>query len=564
MKERILRYLKNIFFVIIIALLGAACGDDKEESINVGNEGGNGIVTGTVAKVDVKKAGSLSSLIGDDVKFNITDLTVTGDINGDDIALIREMAGADVNGDETKGHLSKLNLKDANIVAGGNPYYINTGIFYSKRDVVGSYMFSNCDKLTSIMLPNSVIEIGSYIFNKIVDVDTDIHFTEKAEKENTTLTSITIGNKTAIIGNNAFYACMGLTEINMPNSVNEIGNYVFWGCNNLVRIDLASVSKMEISAFWGCDKLAEFVVSEDNSNYSSLGGVLFNKDKSILIIYPKAKTNQSYIIPNSVITVEDNAFDNAYLTSITIGDKVSQMKFSNVGKRLKEYIVTNNNANYLSLDGVLFNKNKTELIAYPIDKVSSTYIVPSSVTKISNTVTFSLNLSTLNLNNVTEIQESTILGTYVKEFIVSATNPRYSTKDNVLFNKEQTSLIAYPMAAVKEYKPNGQGSSYIIPNGVTNISAYAFYPVANFLFPPYPDLEFYSLETLTIPIDVKRIGLWALYGAKNIHCKSETPPYLDYAQHYPLTNTQNIYVPMNAVNAYKQAVGWKEANIIGE
>lgn len=102
MKERILCSLRNISFVIIIALLGAACGDDKEESINVGNEGGNGIVTGTVAKVDVKKAGSLSSLIGDDVKFNITDLTVTGDINGDDIALIREMAGADVNGDEQR------------------------------------------------------------------------------------------------------------------------------------------------------------------------------------------------------------------------------------------------------------------------------------------------------------------------------------------------------------------------------------------------------------------------------------------------------------------------------
>ena len=326
----------------------------------------------------------MSSLIGDDVKFNITDLTVTGDINGDDIALIREMAGADVNGDETKGHLSKLNLKDANIVAGGNPYYINTGIFYSKRDVVGSYMFSNCDKLTSVILPNSVIELGSYIFNEIVNAES-----HSIAEENATLTSIAIGNKTAIIGNNAFYACTGLTEINMPNSVNEISDYVFWGCNNLVRIDLASVSKMEISAFWGCDKLVEFVVSEDNSNYSSLGGVLFNKDKSILIIYPKARPNQSYIIPNSVITVEDNAFNNAYLTSITIGDKVSQMKFSNVGTHLKEYIVTNNNANYLSLDGVLFNKNKTELIAYPIDKISSNYIVPSSVTKISDSVKFS-------------------------------------------------------------------------------------------------------------------------------------------------------------------------------
>lgn len=554
-----------VSFIITLCAVITSCGDD-DDTTNVGNEGGNGSITGTVAKVDVKKAGSLSTLISDDVKFNITDLTISGDINGDDIALIREMAGADVNGDETKGHLSKLNLKDANIVAGGNPYYINTGIFYSKRDVVGSYMFSNCDKLTSIILPNSAIEIGSYIFNKIVDidVDTDTNFTESAEKENVTLTSIAIGNKTAIIGNFAFYACTGLTEINMPNSINEIGNYVFWGCNNLVRIDLASVSKMEISAFWGCDKLVEFVVSEDNSNYSSLNGVLFNKDKSILIIYPKARPNQSYIIPNSVITVEGSAFDNAYLTSITIGDRVAQMDFMNVGSYLKEYIVTNNNANYLSLDGVLFNKSKTELIAYPIGKVSSSYIVPNSVTKIRDSVRFSLNLTTLNLNNVTEIKESTIFGTFVKEFIVSATNPRYSTKDNVLFNKEQTSLIAYPMAAIKEYKPNGQGSSYIIPNGVTYISAYAFYPIANFFFPPYPDLEFYPLETLTIPVDVKRIGLGALYGVKNIHCKSETPPCLDYAQHYPLTDTQNIYVPMNAVNAYKQARGWNGANIIGE
>lgn len=554
-----------VSFIITLCAVITSCGDD-DDTTNVGNEGGNGSITGTVAKVDVKKAGSLSTLISDDVKFNITDLTVTGDINGDDIALIREMAGADVNGDETKGHLSKLNLKDANIVAGGNPYYINTGIFYSKRDVVGSYMFSNCDKLTSIILPNSAIEIGSYIFNKIVDidVDTDTNFTESAEKENVTLTSIVIGNRTAIIGNYAFYACTGLTEINMPNSINEIGDCVFWGCNNLVRIDLASVSKMEISAFWGCDKLVEFVVSEDNSNYSSLNGVLFNKDKSILIIYPKARPNQSYIIPNSVITVEGSAFDNAYLTSITIGDRVAQMDFMNVGRNLKEYIVTNNNVNFLSLDGVLFNKSKTELIAYPIGKVSSNYIVPNSVTKIRDSVRFSLNLTTLNLNNVTEIKESTIFGTFVKEFIVSATNPRYSTKDNVLFNKEQTSLIAYPMAAIKEYKPNGQGSSYIIPNGVTYISAYAFYPIANFLFPPYTDLEFYPLETLTIPVDVKRIGLGALYGVKNIHCKSETPPCLDYAQHYPLTDTQNIYVPMNAVNAYKQARGWNGANIIGE
>ena len=230
MKERILCSLKNISFVIIIALLGTACGDDKEESINVGNEGGNGTVIGTVAKVDVKKAGSLSSLIGDDVKFNITDLTVTGDINGDDIALIREMAGADVNGDETKGHLSKLNLKDANIVAGGNPYYIHstTQPCYSKKDIVGAYMFRNCNKLETIVLPNNITELGGGVFG----------YNNGDKHDNTTLKTVIIGDKVSSIGSGAFSGCVSLANINLPNSVSYIDSGAFNGCINLTSIDL--------------------------------------------------------------------------------------------------------------------------------------------------------------------------------------------------------------------------------------------------------------------------------------------------------------------------------------
>lgn len=402
MKERMLCYLKNISFVIIIALLGVACGDDKEESVNVGNEGGNGTVIGTVAKVDVKKAGSLSSLIGDDVKFNIMDLTVTGDINGDDIALIREMAGADVNGDETKGHLSKLNLKDANIVAGGNPYYIysTTQPCYSKKDIVGAYMFRNCNKLETIVLPNNITEIG--------------------------------------------------------------------------------------------------------------GGV-----------------------------------------------------FGYIGNKLIEYIVTENNTNYSSLDGVLFDKDKTDLIAYPTAKVSSSYIVPSSVIKIKKSVSFNSNLTTINLNNVTGIEAYPFSGGYIREFIVPVANPSYSVENGVLFNKKQTVLIAYPMGLMKDYEPNGQGSNYIIPNGVETICAYAFYPILEMVtVDDAIRLKVYPLETLTIPASVQDIGSLAILGVLNLHCKSETPPRLTYPD-APLTG-RNIYVPMSAVNAYKQAVGWREANIIGE
>lgn len=578
MKERILCPLKNIFFVIIIALLGTACGDDKEESINVGNEGGNGTVLGTVAKVDVKKAGSLSSLIGDDVKFNITDLTVTGNINGDDIALIREMAGEDVNGDETKGHLSKLNLKDANIVAGGNPYYIvsTMEVCYSKRDVVGAYMFRNC-KLTDVILPVNATEIGNNVFQH-----------NRADKyENTVLTTVVMGDKITIIGSSAFSGCVNLTNIVIPNNVNHIGSSAFSGCVNLTNIvipdkvnyiddsafsDCVSLTKVIIpamvvsiadNAFRGC-RIEEFIVSENNFFYSSLDGVLFDKDKSTLLMYPIAKPNSSYIIPNSVTTIKSLAFKDCKLTSITIGDKITDITDAGFNNYLVEYNVSEGNDRYSSMEGVLYNKKKTELIAYPKGKTNSNYTVPSSVTIIKKSVYFNSNLTTINLNNVTGIEAYPFSGGYIREFIVPVANPSYSVENGVLFNKKQTVLIAYPMGLMKDYEPNGQGSNYVIPNGVETIRAYAFYPILEMVTVDGTiRLKGYPLENLTIPASVQDIGLFAIYGALNIHCKGETPPRLLSYYSGELVG-RNIYVPMNAVNAYKQAVGWREANIIGE
>lgn len=548
-----------VSIIITLCAVITSCGDD-DDTTNVGNEGGNGSITGTVAKVDVKKAGSLSTLISDDVKFNITDLTVTGDINGDDIALIREMAGADVNGDETKGHLSILNLKDANIVAGGNPYYVKstTEACYSKKNIIGSYMFTNC-KLTNVILPSNATEIGSNIFYK-----TGI---EGYSVDNTTLVSIIIGDKVTVIDDSAFSRCIGLTEIIIPNGVTKIGESAFSECVNLAKISISdNVTSIGEGAFSGCN-INEFIVSEKNNSYSSLDGVLFNKDKTQLLIYPIAKSSSSYVIPNSVKTIKKNVFSNCKLTSITIGDNITDITDSGFNNYLAEYIVSEKNEYYSSLDGLLLNKDKTKLIAYPKSKTNSSYTIPNSITKIENNVfNGCLNLTTLNINNVTWIGTAAFTSSYIRNFIVPDSNTGFSAINGVLFNKAHTALVAYPMALMKDYAPNGKGSNYVIPNGVESVYSYAFIPISEMVTVDGDiRLKVYPLETLTIPASVQSIGHNALYGVLNIHCKGEIPPSFDYSSYYPIPLTgRNVYVPIDAVDTYKQARGWREANIIGE
>ena len=122
--------------------------------------------------------------------YKITNLKIIGKINGTDLRMIREMAGNNYNGDSTKGNLSVLDLSEARIVEGGNDYFYRNGICYTSNDVIGSYAFYGCSRLTSINLPTSITQIGDL----------------------------------------AFIDCSGLKSINLPTSITQIGEQAFFFC----------------------------------------------------------------------------------------------------------------------------------------------------------------------------------------------------------------------------------------------------------------------------------------------------------------------------------------------
>ena len=154
----------------------------------------------------------------------------------------------------------------------------------SSATSIGDGAFSSASGLLSVTIPSSVLSIGVGAFYNA-----------------SSLSAITIPSSVQTIGASAFRNT-AFTAFTIPSGVNSIGNFAF--------LDMSS--------------LTSFTVDPDNANFSSVGGVLFNKLQTQLIKYPRAKTGTSYVVPSSVTSISTYSFyDVAYLTSITIPSGVT-------------------------------------------------------------------------------------------------------------------------------------------------------------------------------------------------------------------------------------------------
>ena len=275
------------------------------------------------------------------------------------------------------------------------------------------------------------------------------------------------------IGYKSFTGCTALKGVFIPASMVEMDIWdifcdwwAFEGCNSLARIDvhpdnpvfasedgvLLNKEKTEIikcpngrqggylipdsvidigrHPFSYIDGLTSLSVSQNHPKYSSIDGVLFNKDQTALERCPQGRQGD-YVIPESVVAMHTPFEGCTALTSIFIPASVVEIGFVNEitlafnpeeARRKEEYVfcscggltaitVDQNNPLYASIDGVLFNKDKTELIVYPKGRQGG-YVIPKSVVKIrGRAFRWCTGLTSVTIpESVTEIGEEAFYG----------------------------------------------------------------------------------------------------------------------------------------------------------
>jgi hypothetical protein len=451
---------------------------------------------------------------------------------------------------------------------------------------IGDSAFPHCKDLASVTIGNGVTSIGNFAF---------------AGCES--LASVTIPNGVTSIGEAAFYKCDSLESVTIPDSVTSIGEKAFFSCERLTNVTISDrITRIGYGAFVVCTSLKNIEVDSNNNNYASIDGVLFNKDKTMLIQHPVGNIGITYEIPSGVTSIGRYAFCGfRSLTSITIPNSVTRIgEYAFLGCRglsdvyyagsKKEWDsisidsdndnLTNALIHYNGLttvetassgtcgdnltwsldDGTLTISGTGSMENYGLNdapwnsrrKSIESLVIENSVTSIGKEAFFGCeSLTSVTIpDSVTSIGDGafsccislvsveipnsvTSIGclvfascTYLKKIEVDSNNKNYASIDGVLFNKDKTTLVQYPAG-----KTN---TTYEIPKSVTSIEIFAF--------------DYYkNLTSITIPKSVTSIE----DGAFGFH-KSLIDVYYEGSKkewkrisigeaNKPLTNTEIHY-----------------------
>ena len=184
---------------------------------------------------------------------------------------------------------------------------------------IGEGAFDSCKNLKEVVVPDSVAKIDDWTFNgcsKLEQITLSNQLTsigEGAFNSCYNLSGIILPETLQTIGERAFAYCTSLEKISIPNDISILKDRIFDGCRNLKEVFISNgLKSIGELTFNGCLYLTQINVSADNPYLCSIDGVLFDKNIKELIHYPHGKSAEKYVVPESVLSINDDAFYDNY------------------------------------------------------------------------------------------------------------------------------------------------------------------------------------------------------------------------------------------------------------
>ncbi len=223
------------------------------------------------------------------------------------------------------------------------------------------------------------------------------------------LSQITFGGNLLSIERFAFLNCRSLTSVHLPDSLIATGRSAFENCVSVTTVTIGpNLATMDYYTFRGCLDLEEILVHPDNSFFSSWNGALFTKDQSELLLYPPAKNEAnislppnttvigfgafrdclnftSFALPEGITTLDSSIFANcSNLTEIHLPDSIRTIESGTFSQTASLISINTSpqHPDFNTVDGILFSKDLSSLVAYASGKTETHYQIPNEVTLV--------------------------------------------------------------------------------------------------------------------------------------------------------------------------------------
>ena len=342
---------------------------------------------------------------------------------------------------------------------------------------IGDNSFYENFYIWSLTIPDTVVTIGSNAFYRVllsnIDLGNGVTTIKDSAFLGTEISSIKLPVSLISIGSKAF-ANTNLSSVILPQNLQSLGKGAFQG-TDITTITLPkNLVSIGAGPFYNCNQLKEIIVDSSNTSYTAADGVLFTKDKKELITYPTAKTETSYQVPTGIVKLDDYAFYSSKVQSIILPSSLTT---------IGEACFYGSSISSLTIPDSV---TSIETAAFSECKSLNTITIGTGITKLNDYVFQNSSISSINLAaSITDISSLAFFGcTKLNNINVNSANTVYSTQSGVLFSKDGTKLILYPIGKTD--------TAYTIPNSVTKLGENAFLDA--------------PIQTVTIPASVTEIG----------------------------------------------------------